>query len=187
MQIGCANDAGLSAVGRGVSLRLRRRYEAAIPGAMLDAREGLLPAFRVLRENGLVLCAGDGAGWAKRLGRHVPVRLCGQDVSFPSGPARMALGSGAALLPLFVVRGTATPFAVVIEAPLERPDGCCGAEAEAAMARAFARRYERRLGEVPGWMRFLDLFEPGGVIEAAASAPAPGDRRPGSPGPSDPS
>ena len=74
VQIGCANDAGLSAVGRGVSLRLRRRYEARIPGRIIDARESLLPALRVLRANGLVLTAGDGAGWAKRLGRHVPGR-----------------------------------------------------------------------------------------------------------------
>jgi len=180
MQIGCTNDTGLSAVGRGVSLRLRRRYEAGIPGEILDARGGILPAFRVLRENGLVLSSGDGAGWARRLGRHVPVRLCGQEVLFPTGPARMALGSGAALLPLFVVRGKEKPFAVVIEEPIMYAE-------EAHMAEAFARRYERRLLDAPGFMRFLELFEPGGLIESDGPVAIPGDTRPQSRGPSDPS
>jgi KDO2-lipid IV(A) lauroyltransferase len=187
MQIGWANDAGLSAVGRGVSLRLRQRCEAAIPGEMLDARAGLLPAFRVLRQNGLVLCAGDGAGWAERLGGHVPVTLCGQKVFFPTGAARMALGSGAALLPLFVVRGTSKPFAVVIEAPLGQADGPSDQAEAVRMAEAFARRYEGRLLAEPGSMRFLDLFEPGGIIESGGPVPAPGDTRPASSGPSGPS
>lgn len=187
VQIGCANATGLSAVGRGVSLRLRRRYEARIPGRIIDARESLLPALRVLHENGLVLTAGDGAGWARRLGRHVPVTLGGQELLYPVGPARLALGSGAALLPLFVVRGERTPFTVVIEPPLARPQDVSGEAEEAAMALEFARRYERRLLARPGFMRFLELFTPGELINAGASGQAPGDTRPGSPGPCAPS
>ncbi|NDY55455.1 lauroyl acyltransferase [Desulfovibrio sulfodismutans] len=179
MQIGCVNETGLSAVGRGVSLRLRRRYEGAIPGEMLDAREGLLPAFRVLRENGLVLCSGDGAGWLRRLGEHVLVRLCGQPVLFPTGAARMALGCGAAILPLFVVRGKTKPFTVTIEPPLEPSDvqdagRSDGPDVETRIAREFARRYERRLLDDPGAMRFLDLFEPGELIETKSPAPPGG-------------
>lgn len=172
LQIGCANDSGLSAVGRGVSLRLRRHLEARIPGAMLDARTGLLPAFRVLRDKGLVLTSGDGAGWTQRLGQHVPVRLLGQTLLFPTGPARIALGSGAALLPLFVVRGRKKPFAIVIEPPLWPANALSGeaaADKAARLAQEFARRYEHRLREEPGWMRFLELFEPGELIEPDAS------------------
>lgn len=183
LQIGCANDAGLSPVGRGISLRLRRRYEARIPGQMLDARSGLLPALRVLRQNGLVLCAGDGAGWEEKLGEHVPVSLCGHRVLFPTGAARMALGCGAALLPLFVVRGRETSFTIVIEPPIEPADQG-GAE---AMAREFARRLEPRLRAEPGFMRFLELFEPGGLIEPGDAPPAPGDTRPAWRGPCGPS
>jgi len=187
VQIGCANDAGLSAVGRGVSLRLRRRYEARIPGRIIDARTSLLPALRALRANGLVLTAGDGAGWARRLGRHVPVTLGGQELLFPVGPGRLALGSGAALLPLFVVRGEGTPFTVVIEPPLARPRDLSGEAAETALAVEFARRYERRLLVEPGFMRFLELFTPGELLVADASGQVPGDTRPGSPGPCAPS
>ena len=137
---------------------------------MLDAQAGLLPALRMLRENGLVLSSGDGAGWVERLGEHVPVRLCGQKVFFPTGPARMALGSGAALLPLFVVRGRDKPFAVVVEPPLGPVDGADDGGDAQGLAEAFARRYERRLRDDPGWMRFLDIFEPGELIEPGASS-----------------
>ena len=147
------------------SLRLRGRYEAKIPGQMLDARQGILPALRLLRENGLVLCAGDGAGWEEKIGQHVPVQLLGQTVLFPTGAARMALGRCAALLPLFVVRGKAKPFAIVIEEPIGRTDGPLD---EIRLAQEFARRYERRLLENPGFMRFLELFEQGGLIEPEA-------------------
>lgn len=179
LQIGCVNEAGLSPVGRRVSLTLRKRYEARMPGEMLDARGGLLPAFRALLENGLVLCAGDGSGWEDRLGGHTPVRFCGQRVLFPTGAARMALGVGAPLLPLFVTRGRGKPFAIVIEPPVQPP---AGPHPEAGMARAFARRYQRRIMAEPGSMRFLDIFEPGGLIETDAGPQAPFDTLPGSGG-----
>lgn len=191
LQIGCLNEAGLSSVGRAVALRLRRRYEARIPGEMLDARAGMLPALRVLRENGLVLCAGDGSGWADRLGGHVPVAFLGHTALFPTGAARMALGSGAALLPLFVTRGRETPYTVVIEEPLlpgGEPEAGPGLEGRAAaLADAFARRCEARLLREPGSMRYLELFEPGGLIVPGAPNPGPGGTPPASAGPCAPS
>ena len=89
---------------------------------------------------------------------HVPLPFFGQTVLFPTGPVRVARAAGAALLPVFVVRGEGAPYAVVVEPPIETNDVM-------AATREFVARYERRVAENPAFMRFLDVFNPGGIIE----------------------
>lgn len=57
-QVGSLSDEGLSAVGRSVALRQRRRCEARIPGRIVDARGPVLPLLRALRAGG-----GPGYGY----------------------------------------------------------------------------------------------------------------------------
>jgi len=157
-QVGFLSGDGLSAVGRSVALRQRRRCEARIPGRIVEATGPVLPLLRILRAGGVVLTSGDGSGRRERIGRHVPLPFFGQTVLFPTGPARVAGAAGAALLPVFVTRGEAAPYAVVVEPPLDAGDAL-------AATREFVARYERRVAENPAFMRFLDVFNPGGIIE----------------------
>lgn len=157
-QVGFLSGEGLSAVGRGVALRQRQLCEARIPGRIVDAGGPVLPLLRALRAGGVVLTSGDGSGRRERVGRHVPLPFFGHTVLFPTGPARMAGAAGAALLPVFVTRGETSPYAVVVEPPLDTGDTL-------AATREFVARYERRVAENPAFMRFLDVFNPGGVIE----------------------
>jgi hypothetical protein len=51
----------------------------------------------------------------------------------------------------------------VVEPPLDGPGG--GATGVEAMLGAFVRRYQLRVAAEPSFMRFLDVFEPGKLIE----------------------
>jgi KDO2-lipid IV(A) lauroyltransferase len=164
LQIGFLTDDGLSGVGRSVAFRQRRRCEDAMPGEILDARGEYRPAFRRLRNNGFVMTSGDGAGREERLGKHLPLFFFGHRILFPTGAFRMAQTAGACCLPVFVTRGERAPYRVVVEPPLAVPDGGGAAGAE-AMLGAFVQRYQLRAAAEPAFMRFLDIFEPGKLIE----------------------
>lgn len=157
-QVGHLSGEGLSMVGRAVALRQRRWCEERIPGRIVEASGPVLPLLRTLRAGGVVLTSGDGSGRRERIGRHVQLPFFGQPVLFPTGPARMARVAGAALLPVFVTRGETAPYAVVVEPPIDTGDIL-------AATREFVVRYERRVAENPAFMRFLDVFDPGGIIE----------------------
>jgi KDO2-lipid IV(A) lauroyltransferase len=158
VQVGHLTDEGLSAVGRAVAYRQRRRCEARIPGEIVEATGAVWPLLRRLRAGTVVLTSGDGSGRQERIGRHIPLPFFGHSVSFPTGPARMARAAGVPLLPVFVVRGQETPYAIVIEPPIAASD-------VTAATREFVERYAARVADDPGLMRFLDVFRPGGLME----------------------
>ena len=162
-QIGMPSDEGLSWVGRLVAFRLRMKYEAKIPAEIVKADSFLRGIFTWLGNKGIVMITGDGTGTQTRLGKHHVFRLVGQPVLFPLGPAILAQKTGAALLPLFIVpNGQDGRYTIVIEAPLTSPHE--GAEAIADKTSQFVRRLESYICRNPGFMHFLDKFQPGELI-----------------------
>jgi len=69
---------------------------------------------RNLRKNGIVAMHGDRDFFAK--GRQTS--FLGRQVSFPVGPVLLALNSGAALIPTFVLRGDDGRYVGVLEDPI---------------------------------------------------------------------
>ena len=167
-QIGLPSDEGLSWIGKNVAFRLRLRYENLLPAEIIHAESFLRPAFRWLRENGILMITGDGSGTQKRVGRHCRCPFFKQPVFFPLGPFLLAGKTGAAILPLFVTPGTRTAYRVVIEAPFVVGKG--GENEAAELTREFARRLEARVAEQPGYLHFLDRFSPGNLIAAEERA-----------------
>jgi KDO2-lipid IV(A) lauroyltransferase len=69
---------------------------------------------RYLRGNGIVAMVGD----RDFLGRGRPVRYFGKEVLFPAGPVVLAMTSGAALIPAFVLRRNDGRYFGVLEDPI---------------------------------------------------------------------
>lgn len=163
MQVGWPSAEGLSAVGRAVAFRGRLELEALLPARILRADGYLRPAFSHLSQGGIVCITGDGTGGGRFRGRHVPVPLLGRRMLMPIGPAKIALRSGAALLPAIVAR-RAKGFVARIEEELPVPDPGRGESIAIALTACFAHFLEARLREEPGPWHFWEEFHPGGLL-----------------------
>jgi len=156
MQIGFLNDEGLSFVGRHVAFRLRAKLEAQIKGEIVQAGTYLKPLFKHLKNNGVLLTAGDGVGGGKMfIGRYTALPFLEGDYLFPLGGASLAGKTGAALLPMFTVLDGGR-YKTIVEAPVHvenTPEGI-----EAAVAH-FRDRFDQRLKEQPGLWHLWDEVE----------------------------
>ena len=96
--------------------------------ASLDAR----PIFQALARNRAVFLVGDG----QRALEFAPQPLLGKPFQFPTGFARIAMATGAPVLPVFAFEGTRRhPVVVEIRAPLVIDPAASAAENVAGFAR----------------------------------------------------
>ncbi len=126
-------------------------------------------AMRVLRQNGvLTITAGDWEGQ-----RIVAIDLCGGTLDLAIGAPRLARLGGAALLPVFTVRGEdQDTIRVIIEPALEIPPGGDADGALQYAAQGFGRLLERYVMRYPTeWRDWKKL----GL--APTMGEAPGERR----------
>jgi KDO2-lipid IV(A) lauroyltransferase len=134
-------------------LSIKDRLERSLPVTFIHiGRQPLKEVFRKLSEGALVAMTVDGV----KEGDGVREFFGKKTGMFTSGPVRVALRSGAALLPLFVLREEDGRCRVVIEAPVEMNRNDDRQDAvEKAMAE-FLRRFEGHLRKYP-WLygRFL--------------------------------
>ncbi len=162
-QIGNPSDEGLSWVGRNVAFRLRLRYESKIPAEIIKADGFLKGAFKALAKNEVVMTTGDGTGTAQKIGKYHRFDLFDQPVDLPVGPARLARKTGAALVPMFIQPGRGGfLYRIVIEHPIQIENS--GDATEVTATAEFLDRYKRHIQTCPGYMHFLDRFEPGRMI-----------------------
>jgi KDO2-lipid IV(A) lauroyltransferase len=162
-QIGFPSDEGLSWIGRGVAFRLRMKYESKIPAEIIKADSFLRGAFRWLSDNGIIMITGDGSGIENRLGRHKTFIFFEQPVFFPLGPAVLAQKTGAKILPMFIMPGEKKLYKIIIEEPLTSM--CNTKEIASDITSQFVKSLESHVSKYPGYMHFLDIFYPGGLIE----------------------
>ena len=155
LQIGFQNDAGLSFIGRHVAFRLRLAYEARIPARIVPPGPGTRLAILHLRQGGVVMTTADDAPGQPSFGRHADFDFPGGSRSFPLGPARLALRSGAALVPAFLSPGRRAPYRLTIAPAIARPDASDREAAALAMTRAFLNAYAAAVTANPGWWHGL--------------------------------
>jgi KDO2-lipid IV(A) lauroyltransferase len=134
------------------------RQRAAHGVTVAPTAQGARAALRALRENRPVAILGDRPTG----GPTVSVTLCGRPVDFPQGPWRLALDTGAPLLPTFVYRRAERDYTLAIGAPLEMPASGAYEEKLRALAQAFAHVLEARLRSDPGQCAaFYPMWGPG--------------------------
>jgi KDO2-lipid IV(A) lauroyltransferase len=116
---------------------------------------GARAALRALRDNRPVAILGDRPTG----GPTVSVTLCGKETCFPQGPWRLALDTGAPLLPTFMRRETNGSYTLLIGSPLDVPERGTREERMAALAKAFGDVLEARLREDPTqWAAFHPVW-----------------------------
>ena len=167
IQIGNPSDKGLSRIGRAVAYRLRLRYEAMIPAPIVPADGYLGNTFRSLRGGGVVLTTGDGAGGGVYLGEHHRFSFLRRERLFPLGPASLALRTGAAFLPTFILPEGYGRYRVVFGAPVE-PDGDDYRQERVRMTESFVATMEQHVRRYPFCWHFLDELGAGPALPDSA-------------------
>jgi len=177
-----AEGGELSAIQKRVSQRMRKKVEEGIPARFISADGFLRAAFECLRDNEILIIAGDGAGVRSLMTKgYVPYRFLGKRMLFPSNVAAMAKKTGASLVPAFVVR-RGVRHAIVIEDAIRTED-----RSVEEIYGDFVKILERYVRRYPHLWEFWEEFEPGHLLESAESdeggpdsgaVPAPGGRLP---------
>ncbi|MFH0939276.1 MAG: lysophospholipid acyltransferase family protein [Planctomycetota bacterium] len=122
---------------------------------VVHSRHGATAAIKALRQNRTVAILGDRTTG----GPVVQVQLCGRRTYLPQGPWRIALVSGAALLPTFVCRRFNYNYTLEIGAPIPVPQTGSRHERLTAMAQAWANCFETRLRADPSqWATFFRFW-----------------------------
>ncbi len=156
-QVGYPSDEGLSWIGRNVAFRQRIRYENMMPADVVNAESFLRPVFAWLKDNGVIMITGDGAGTNKVIGKSVTIPLCEKPYKFPLGPATLSGKTGAPLLPLFITPGKERLYRIIIEPPIT--DGAVEKISIPGVTEKFVKRLETRIEQNPAWWHFLDRFD----------------------------
>ena len=100
---------------------------------------------RTLRKNSIVCLIVDGD--QKRGG--VPVMLVGQEIAMPPGPAILARRTGAAVLPMFIIRQKDNSQKIIVEPPVDVSDDEDPEKAVALLCQKFATIIETNIKKYP--------------------------------------
>ncbi|MBI3828040.1 MAG: lysophospholipid acyltransferase family protein [Planctomycetes bacterium] len=132
--------------------------------------QGAIAALRALRENRPVAILGDRPTG----GPTVPVKLFGRPIPFPQGPWRLALSTGAPILPTFVRRNYRGGYTLEFDAPVTVPAGLPRNQAISAFAQRWAKVLEAKIAADPSqWAAFYEAWP-----ETPSSGPSAGSVRP---------
>lgn len=95
----------LSYIQRRVSQSQRIDIEKQIPVTFISAKGFLRNAFNCLKNNEILIVAGDGIGLQNHMDRsYQPFDFLGKKMLFPTNPVVLAKKTGAEIIPVFVVR-----------------------------------------------------------------------------------
>jgi lauroyl/myristoyl acyltransferase len=100
---------------RHYAFTMRIRYRESLPINFIYIDKGVRAAYSALRNNEILLLAGDGregTSWTE-------ADFLGRTALYSEGPMRMALKTEAAVLPVFIVRKPDNRHRLIIERPLQ--------------------------------------------------------------------
>lgn len=100
------------------SFEIRWRLESSLPVRYIDVFEFLRPAFRCLKRNEVLGLAIDGGGGRRK----VPFDFLGRKALFSLEPVALAMKTGAAVLPTFVLRERGGRHRIVVHEPMRLRD-----------------------------------------------------------------
>jgi len=139
---------------------LRHKFEEQIPAVIWDGGGFMRGVLRALGRGEVVMCAMDGTGGGKELGKRLERKVLGQRMLLPVGAVYMAWRSSAPLLPL-VTWYEAGRVVTEIFPPVDLPRESKRDDVLEAGASIVAEWLERFLRDHPGDWHFWDEFQPG--------------------------
>jgi KDO2-lipid IV(A) lauroyltransferase len=139
--------------------RARRRLHERCGVTEIRVDRSFVPTLAVLRalsENGIVAMQGDRD--FDNTGIALP--FFGREAFFPRGPLRVAMASGATVLPAFIVRVEDGRYRAVVEAPLAIETSGDRDDALRENLRRYAELLERYVREYPEqWYCFYPFWD----------------------------
>ena len=131
-------------------LDLKARYERLLPVKHIPVHGSLRPVFRALSANEIVGVTIDGGEGAKT----ETIRFLGREANFQSGGVDLALRTGAAIVPAFLLTEKGLRHRLVLGEPVY--PGASGDQDDrvGAILHGFAERLERLVREHPGHYGF---------------------------------
>jgi KDO2-lipid IV(A) lauroyltransferase len=139
---------------------LRHKFEEQIPAVIWDGAGFMRGVLRALGRGEIVMCAMDGTGGGKELGRRIERTVLGQRMLLPVGAVYMAWKSEAPLLPL-VTWFEDGRVVTEIFPPVDLPRDSKRKDVLESGADIVAAWLERFLREHPSDWHFWDEFQPG--------------------------
>ncbi len=113
--------------------RWKDKYEKALPVTFIHLGSSLRPAIDCLKKNEVLAVSLDGVE-----GNMISVPFLRKRASFMTGPIRLAMTTGAAIVPAFTIRNRNGTHRLVIEPPL---GGCASVEEGVTYFKALLERY----------------------------------------------
>jgi KDO2-lipid IV(A) lauroyltransferase len=136
------------------ALELRWEHELSLPVKHVNIFRPLKEAFVCLKKNGILGIAIDGGGGKQR----VPVAFAGRTALLSTGAVEIALRTGCVVLPTFILRDKGGRQRMIVEEPLQLPEGGDHGEQVLAVMRLFIARFEEYVRRHPGhYLNFLVL------------------------------
>lgn len=110
----------LSFVQKFVAQKQRKKIESKIPARFISANGFLRPAFRCLKENQVLIMAGDGVGLKKRMDKsYRSFNILEKKMWFPTGPYSLARRTRSAIIPTFAFREQGGGHRIKFETPID--------------------------------------------------------------------
>lgn len=152
----------LTCIQKNVSQRKRMRIEERIHANFIPAGGFMRSAFKCLKKNELLIIAADGSGLRNRMDRSfAPFDFFGKRMLFPTNPVSLAMRTGAAMVPVFVVReGSRHKIIIEPSIPLEGVSKEEGVKAYIAVLEKYVRRY-------PALWEFWEEFDEDNLLGEA--------------------
>ncbi len=126
---------------------IKARYEYTLPVKHISITSSLRPVFNALKKNEIVGITVDGGGGKKV----VPFRFLGREALYQTGAVDLAISTGAAMVPAFVITESGLRHRLVLHAPL-RMDGekdtvrRAALQEFAALLESYVQRYPHHYG-----------------------------------------
>lgn len=160
----------LTLVQKHVSQRFRKQVEERLPVTFIPANGFQRKALLALRNNGVLIVAGDGSGLVSLIDKsYRPFDFLGSRMLFPTGAGAMAKRTGAVLLPVFVVR-EGVQHRIVFEPPIPVDDPL-------QMVESYVRVLERYVKHYPHLWEFWEEFSEGHLLVPSDQEASPGEAR----------
>jgi len=93
--------------------KLKDQYEKALPVTFIHLGKNMRPAIECLKRNEILAISLDGVS-----GDMVELSFFRRKAKFLTGPVRLAMSTGAIIVPVFTVRSKNGPIRLVVEAPI---------------------------------------------------------------------
>ncbi|MHC4872437.1 MAG: lysophospholipid acyltransferase family protein [Planctomycetota bacterium] len=132
------------------------RERSAMNISVIPTQSAGRAVLKALKNNELVCILGDRDPTMQG----VEIDFFGKKCTFPQGPARFAISTGAPMVPGFVLRRTNDSFTIVFEKPIHVPDSGTKDEKVVEMTQTYARVIEDAIRWHPEeWTVFYSVWE----------------------------